>query len=177
MPHVIERASTGRALCRGCGAKIGRGEQRFGERLPNPYAEDDGEMTRWYHLACAAFKRPEPLLETLAATSDAIDDRAMLEHEARFGITHPRVPRVNTIERATTARAACRSCHEPIEKGAWRISLVYYEDGRFAPSGFLHVRCVQPYFETTEILPRLRRFTPALSDAEAAEIEAELTRA
>lgn len=131
-------------------------------------------MTRWFHLACAAFKRPEPLLETLSEMSEGIDDRATLEHEARLGVAHRRLPRLNTIERATTARAACRSCHEPIEKGAWRISLVYYEDGRFAPSGFIHVRCAMPYFETTDILPRLRRFTPALGDAEAAEIAAEL---
>ena len=174
MPHLIERAPSGRAMCRGCGAKIASGERRFGERLPNPYAEDEGETTRWYHLACAAFKRPEPLIETLAATSEAIEDRDMLEREARLGLEHPRLPRANKIERAASARAACRSCHEPIEKGAWRISLVYYEDGRFAPSGFIHLRCAMPYFETTDILARLRRFTPTLGDAEAAEIATEL---
>ena len=56
MPHVIETASSGRAKCRGCGEKIAAGELRFGERLPNPFAE--GETTHWFHLECAAFKRP-----------------------------------------------------------------------------------------------------------------------
>ena len=177
MAHIIERAPTGRAMCRGCGGKIAAGERRLGERLPNPYGEDDGgEMTRWFHLACAAFKRPEPLLEALAETSEPIEEREMLEREAQLGLTYRRLPRANTIERASTARATCRSCREPIEKGGWRISLVYYEDGRFAPSGFIHARCALPYFETTDILPRLRRFTPSLTDAEATEISSELGR-
>ena len=33
--------------CRGCGRPIARGELRFGERLPNAFAE--GEMTVWFH--------------------------------------------------------------------------------------------------------------------------------
>ena len=41
MPHVIEPAPTGRAKCRGCGEKIGAGELRFGESLPNPFAEGE----------------------------------------------------------------------------------------------------------------------------------------
>src|SRR4030042_208734 len=71
MPHVIEAAATGRAKCRGCGGKIAALELRFGERLPNPFA--DGEMTHWFHLDCAAFKRPEPLLEALAERKEPLD--------------------------------------------------------------------------------------------------------
>ena len=52
MPHVFEPAPTGRAKCRGCGRAIAKGELRFGERLPNPFAE--GEMTLWFHPLCAA---------------------------------------------------------------------------------------------------------------------------
>src|SRR5262245_58246039 len=63
MPHVFEPASSGRAKCRGCGNQIEKGTLRFGERIPNPYAE--GETTLWFHPVCAAYKRPEAMLETL----------------------------------------------------------------------------------------------------------------
>ena len=56
MPHLIDAAPTGRAKCRGCGGKIDAGALRFGEALPNPFAE--GETTHWFHLECGAFKRP-----------------------------------------------------------------------------------------------------------------------
>jgi len=37
--YVFEPASSGRSKCRGCVRPILRGELRFGERLPNPYAD------------------------------------------------------------------------------------------------------------------------------------------
>jgi hypothetical protein len=172
MPHLIEPASSGRAKCRGCGERIAAGELRFGERLPNPFA--DGEMTHWFHLECAAFKRPEPLLETLDARTEPLDDSERLESEARRGVAHRRLPRINGAERSPSGRAQCRSCREPIPKGAWRIPLVFYEEGRFAPSGFIHVPCSQAYFETTDVIPRLRRFSPDLRDEDLQEIRVEL---
>ena len=174
MSHIIERARTGRAKCRGCGRAVAAGELRFGERLPNPYADDEAEMTRWFHVPCAAFMRPEPFLETLPGTSEVIDDRERLEREARLGVAHRRLPRATSVGRAPTGRAACRSCHEPIEKGAWRIALMFWEDGRFTPSGFIHVPCAAAYFETTDVMGRLTHFTPELSEADLAEIRAEL---
>ena len=177
MPHVLELAVTGRAKCRACGAPIAAGERRLGERLPNPYAkEDDAETTHWFHLLCAAFRRPEPLLEALAADGDAGDDRVALEREARLGVLHRRLPRVSAAGRAASGQATCRSCREKIQKGAWRVALVYYEDGRFAPSGFIHIGCARAYFETTDILARLRHFSPGLGDADFREIEAALAR-
>ncbi|HYN10055.1 MAG TPA: hypothetical protein VES67_21905 [Vicinamibacterales bacterium] len=173
MPHIIEKAATGRAKCRGCDTRIAAGLLRFGERLPNPYAEDGGEMTHWFHLACAAFKRPAPFLETVPASAE-IEDRETLEREATAGITHRRLARVNTAERSSTGRAVCRSCQTTIAKGAWRITLVYYEDGRFVASGFIHVGCAQPYLETTDIMRRVKYFTPSLTDADLAEIQTEL---
>jgi hypothetical protein len=98
--HVIETAPTGRAKCRGCGGKVAAAELRFGERLPNPFA--DGEMTRWYHLACEAFKRPEPFLEALAAREELLDDREWLESEAKRGVAHRRLPRIDGAERTPT---------------------------------------------------------------------------
>jgi hypothetical protein len=141
-------------------------------------------MTHWFHLACAAFRRPQPFLETLDATTNTIDasavtieGRDLLAHEARLGVAHRRLPRVSTADRAPTARANCRACKAAIEKGAWRIALVYYEDGRFVPSGFMHITCVEAYLETTEILSRVAHFSPALSEADLAEIGAEIVSA
>jgi Poly(ADP-ribose) polymerase and DNA-Ligase Zn-finger region len=172
MADVIEAASTGRAKCRACGGKIAAGELRFGERLPNPFA--DGEITQWFHLDCGAFARPEPLLEALGSRTEPLEDAGRLESEARLGVAHHRAPRIRAAERAPTGRAKCRSCHEAIAKDAWRITLVFYEEGRFAPSGYVHVRCARAYFETREILPRVRRFSAALSEADLHEIAKEM---
>jgi hypothetical protein len=172
MAHVIERASSGRAKCRGCGERIAGKELRFGERLENPFAE--GEMTHWFHLECAAFKRPDPFLDTIRITEEPLDDAERLSAEAKRGIAHPRLSRVNGADRAPTGRAECRSCRTPIQKDAWRVALVFYEDGRFAPAGYIHPRCAQTYFETTDILARIRRFSPKLSDEDIRGLEAEL---
>jgi hypothetical protein len=168
--HIFDVAPSGRAKCRGCGKIIAKGERRFGERLPNPFADEGGEMTHWYHPLCAAYRRPEALLEALPTLSEPLEGQADLEREAHLGVTHHRLPRVNVAERASSGRAACRACREPIPKDSWRIALLFYEDGRFSPSGFIHIACARGYLETTEILPRLRHFTPALKDADIAEI-------
>lgn len=172
MAHRIERAPSGRAKCRGCGAAIAAGELRFGERLPNPFAE--GDMTHWFHPECAAYKRPEPFLETLGATTESLSDSERLESEARRGIAHRRLPRINGAQRASAGRAQCRSCRETIKKGVWRIALVYYEEGRFVPSGFIHLRCSQSYFETADVMGRLRRFSPELTEQDLSELRSEL---
>jgi hypothetical protein len=175
MPHVIERSPSGRAACRGCGAKIASGDLRFGERMPNPFADDGGEMTHWFHVPCAAFTRPEPFHEILAAGADAGPERERLEREAQAGIAHRRLPRVRAASRAPTGRASCRACRQSIAKGAWRIALAYYEDGRFVPSGFIHVRCAPAYLETADIVDRLRHFSPDLADTDVEEIRVELS--
>ncbi len=172
MPHVLEPATSGRAKCRGCGQAIKKDEIRLGEKLPNPFAE--GEMTHWYHPACAAFKRPESFLEVAEDQPGSIEDCDALVEQAKIGAAHRRVPRVNGAQRSPTGRARCRSCREPIEKDAWRVALVFYEDGRYQPSGFVHAGCVSAYFETTRILMPARHFSPDLDDADLAEFEAAL---
>jgi hypothetical protein len=172
MPHVIERAPSGRATCRGCEQRIRSGDLRFGERRPNPYADDGGEMTHWFHVPCGALMRPEPFLETLAVFNDAIERREWLEREARLGFEHRRLSRARAAGRAASGRAACRQCREPIPKDDWRIALAYYEDGRFAPSGFIHVRCAAAYFETTDLMGRLRHLSPELNEGDFAEVQA-----
>jgi hypothetical protein len=168
MPHLFEPASSGRSKCRGCGRPIERGELRFGERLPNPFA--DGEMTHWFHPLCAAYKRPEPLLQALAETPESIPDRDRMEHAARDSLAHRRLPRIDGAERAPGGQAKCRSCRQPIARGTWRIRLVFHEEGRFAPGGFVHLDCRTAYFETDEVLDRVLHFSVDLSESEREEL-------
>lgn len=170
MPNVFEPAASGRSKCRGCSLAIARGELRFGERLPNPFA--DGEMTIWFHPLCAAYKRPEALLQGLAESSDAVPERERLEQAAAKQLTQRRLPRISGAERAPSSQAKCRSCREPIERGNWRIRLVFYEDGQFAPGGFVHLDCRRNYFETEDIAGPLLHFSAGLSDAEREELRA-----
>ena len=174
MPHVIEAAASARAKCRGCGQKIGAGELRFGESLPNPFAE--GETFHWFHPECGAMKRPEPFLEALAARSEPIEESERLAVEARRGVELRRLPRISGAERDPSGRAQCRHCREKIDKGAWRIPLVFWEEGRFSPAGFVHLPCAGAYFETSDVVARLARFSPGLTEADLQEIRAELLK-
>ena len=173
MPHVIEAASSGRAKCRGCDQKIAKDELRFGERQPNAFGE--GEMTLWFHLKCAAYKRPQAFLEGVAADPSAGAEE--LAASAQFGIDHRRVPRINGAERAPTARARCRQCKELIDKGAWRIGIVFFEEYRFSPGGYIHASCARAYFETTAVLDRVAHFSPELDATALADLERAMTAA
>ena len=173
MSHVFETAPTGRAKCRGCGEAIAKGEVRFGERLPNPYG--DGEMTLWFHPVCGMYKRPEPFLEALAETEESVEDAERLERLARVGLEHGRLQRLDGAARSPSGRARCRSCREPIPKDGWRISLVYYQEGRFEPAGFIHAGCSHAYFETEDVIDRVAHFAKLTAD-ELDEISRELAR-
>lgn len=174
MPHIVEAAKTGRAKCRGCGQTIAAGVFRFGERVPNPFADDGGETTHWFHVPCAAFMRPESFIDMLASLPDGIENRDELEREARLGSAHRRLPRATIVERASSGRSVCRACKRTIDKDAWRIALKYYEEGRFASSGFIHVPCAAAYLETTGVMGRLKHFSPALSTEDFDEIQQQL---
>jgi hypothetical protein len=166
--HLFEPASSGRSKCRGCARPIQRGELRFGERVPNPFG--GGEATLWFHPLCAAYKRPQALLEALAGTTDGVPDREALERAARGSVAHKRLERIDGAERSPTGQAKCRSCHEPVVKGSWRIRVVFYEEGRFAPGGYVHLGCREAYFETGDILEHVLQFSPDLSDADREEL-------
>ena len=145
----------------------------MGERLPSPFGE--GETTLWFHPACAAYKRPAPFLEATKATTEVLlDELPRLQAAAELGIAHRRLPRLDGVERAPTGRARCRACRELIEKDVWRIRLVFYEQGRFEPSGFVHLGCARAYFETADLLDRLRHFSPGLNNDDLAELRAAL---
>jgi hypothetical protein len=170
---MIEPATSGRAKCRGCNLPIAKGEMRLGERLPNAFG--DGEMTLWFHLRCGAYLRPETFV---AAVGDAPADEVLtaLVTAARFGIAHRRVPRVHGAERATSGRAHCRACRELIAKDEWRLALVFFDEYRVDPGGYLHLGCARTYFETTNLLDRIHHFSPELGEPDLAELSAALAQ-
>lgn len=171
MGHIFEPAASGRSKCRGCTRAIARGELRFGERLPNLFGE--GEMTLWFHPLCAAYKRPQSLLDGLKEASVEVPGREQLERAAIASNAQRRRPRIDGAEKAPSGQARCRSCREPIEKGSWRIRIAYHEEGRFFPGGFVHVACRLVHFETGDVLEQVLHFSPELSE----ETRAELRRA
>ena len=170
MSHTIEPAASGRSKCRGCGEAITKGELRFGERLPNPFA--DGDMTIWFHPDCAAYKRPEAFREASAQVAELLEPRRVetLLAAAEQGLAHHRLDRICGVERAPSGRARCRHCRETIDKTLWRIPLAFFEEGTFNRSGYVHVACAAAYFETDDLMPRIDHFAPALADAERTEI-------
>ena len=170
MPDVLEPAVSGRSRCRGCGAGIAKGAPRFGECLANPYA--DGDTMIWYHPMCAAYRRPEPFLAALA-TSDLVD-RDVLCEAARFSLAHRRVCRIGTLERAPSGRARCRGCRQLIPRDALRIPLLFYEEGMFNASGFVHLECAPGYFDSSDLLQCLQHFTPQMDPADLREAAAVL---
>jgi hypothetical protein len=167
MAHVFEPAPTGRARCRGCEQPIAKGELRFGERIPNPFGE--GEATLLFHPLCAAYRRPEVVLEALESSPEGVD-REALARVARATSAHRRLPRILGAERAKSSQAKCRHCHQPIERGTWRIRLVFYEEGRFVPSGTVHLDCRDGYFEGHDAVDAILHFSAALPDDERAEL-------
>ena len=177
MTHVIEHAASSRARCRGCGEKIARDELRFGEREPNAFGE--GDMTLWFHPVCAAYKRPEPFLALLGdAEPENVEAAEMaiahaLKPVAELGLEYHRLPRIDKVDRAPTARARCRCCRELIAKDSWRIGLVFFEEYRFEASGFIHAGCAGEYFGTTDVMERIGHFNPALGTDELGEIKAD----
>lgn len=170
MAHTIEPAASGRAKCRGCKRPIARGELRFGERLPNPFA--DGDMTLWFHLICGAYRRPVALAEVIDAHD--VPDADRLKRIIDDGIAHHRLERLAGVQRSPSGRARCRSCRETIGKDEWRIALEFFEEGMFNPAGYIHARCVSAYFETTDILERLAHFGQDLERADFNALEGEI---
>ena len=127
-------------------------------------------MTLWFHPLCAAYKRPQPLLELLEQTTESVADQENLRRTALGSITHPRIPRIDGAEKSRSGQAKCRHCHEPILRESWRIRIVFYDEGRFAPGGYVHLGCRTAYFETDEVLEPVLHFSPTLSETERAEL-------
>jgi hypothetical protein len=82
--------------------------------------------------------------------------------------------RIDGAERAKSGQATCRHCRERIERDAWRIRLVYFEEGRFIPGGTIHLTCAPAYFETTDLLEHVLTFSAGLSDEERGELQRQM---
>jgi bifunctional polynucleotide phosphatase/kinase len=170
---VFEIAPSGRAKCRGCSGAIAKGAVRFGESFANPYAE--GETHSWFHVPCAALMRPEKYLAAEAAADELpAPFRDALRHTAEVGVAHRRLPRLAGAERASSGRAHCRHCRELIAKGAFRLRLQMFEEGRASPIGTIHVACAEPYFGTRDIMDRIIALAPDLDTEDRGEIERDL---
>ena len=128
-------------------------------------------MTCWFHLMCAAYKRPEPFLEALGEPSADLPDREGLERAAQSSLAFRRNPRIDGVECSPTGQARCRDCREPIIRGSWRIRIAYYEHGRFYPGGFVHLACRTTYFEGHDVLDQLLHFSPALGEEEREDLK------
>jgi hypothetical protein len=157
VPDRIELASSGRARCRACRRPIAKGQERFAEAVPNPVAE--GESQHYYHVECASERRPKPFAALLATLDPPRPDLAPLAAAAALASEHHRLERLGLLERAKSARANCRQCHEPIEKDAWRVALQPIEEGRLAAWGFVHLACAGAYAGIKPSLDRLTRYT------------------
>ena len=168
MPDLVAPSPSARAKCRGCGRPIDKGELRFGEADVNPFGE--GETHRWFHLRCAALKRPERFGPMLEATPD-VPERDALAGYVKASLDHPRLVRILRAVRATGRCAHCRHCRELVEKGALRVALEIWEDGRFNPMGSIHATCSPSYFGTREeLLTRLELASPELPKPDLAEL-------
>lgn len=162
MPDRIELASSGRSRCRACRRAIDKGDERFAEAVPNPVAE--GESQHYYHLACAAERRPKAFAALLPSLDPPRPELGLWGEAASLALTHHRLERLGVLERAKSARAACRQCREPIEKDAWRVALQPIEDGRLGTWGFVHLRCVGAYAGIKPSPERLTRYSELQPD-------------
>lgn len=169
MSDVIETASTGRAKCRRCQQKIDKGALRFGERVPNAFGE--GESTHWYHLGCAAEKRPEKFVDALGSFDGEIPERDELASIAREGADNPKLASIVHAERSPSGRAKCQECHEPIGKSELRIAVAREEEPLgMAMTSYVHARCGAKYFGSEGLASKLERTSPELSPADLDEL-------
>lgn len=83
--HQVELAPSGRASCRVCKDKIGKGELRFAEAYQNQFSGPGDTNYRYYHLRCAAQDRPRIFVTALAAFPGTVPDRAALTDLAEPG--------------------------------------------------------------------------------------------
>jgi len=127
-------------------------------------------MTVWFHPLCAAYKRPEPVLEALAAADPGLPELPLLKRAAGLVAAHRRLTRIDGAERSPSGQATCRNCKRSIERAAWRIRLIFYQEGLFSAGGFIHLECRAEYFQTSEIWEPLEHFSRGLSEDQLAEL-------
>ena len=144
---IIEEAKSNRAACRGCKEKIQKGELRLGDEVVNAFAGGDEPSYQWYHLACAAGKKPQELKTALADFPGEVPGRAALEETLSKVKTRKKAATFPYAERAPSGRSKCVECGETIEKGQLRVAIEREVDtGSFVTTGagYLHPACADP---------------------------------
>lgn len=168
MADVIQQASTGRSKCRACREPIAKGAFRFGEQVPNSFGE--GDATHWFHVACAADRRPDKLKQAIESyDGPEIPDRAALFETAEQGVLNGELRFVRQVEKAPSGRATCQECHDKIDKGTWRVAIDRSPDGVTPMGGSVHLTCAKAHLGETGLVPRLQRSASLLSPEERAE--------
>jgi len=181
----IEPARSSRSSCKACRRKIAKDSLRLGVLIEGPF----GAGYLWFHINCAAKRRPEDLeqayaLEAWPAGCEVPDieslrqlaDKAAQEKQTRKEPPYGEV--------APSGRSKCKQCGEPIEKDSVRVVLLrevrFYNQVRSGPIN-IHPGCVQAALdaednatELEDFEARFRRQTeglePARVDATLAEI-------
>ena len=120
MAHVIEAAKSGRSTCRTCQKLIEKGALRFGYETQG-FDGNPGHV--WHHLVCAATRFAAQVREILPSFPGEIPNHA--EVDAALAAVPAKAPDKNFpfAERASTGRAKCMECGEPIEKGTFRVGV------------------------------------------------------
>lgn len=174
MPHIIERARSGRAKCRKCKQKIEKDELRFGHEVESQF----GEALQWYHLKCAAAKVPVDLAAALQQTDEEIPERAELEALIAANRRKQKPSRFPYAESAPTGRSSCIVCGETIAKGAFRIAIEREIDaGGFTRmgAGYLHPACTAKSDDVPDDLgEQIAANSTSLEPAELTEVQAAL---
>jgi len=178
MAHTIEVAKSGRAGCRACKTPIQKGELRFGEEVPNAFSAS-GEMSyQWYHLPCAALKKPTQLRQALAAFTGEVPGKADLEKTIDESAKKQKPSTFPYAERASTGRARCQACQQPIEKGSLRVAVEReVETASFTTkgAGYLHPKCAKAQLQDPELLAKIKANTLSLDAAGLEELAKELS--
>lgn len=172
MPDVIEPASSARSKCRACREKIEKGVLRFGESVPNAFGE--GDATHWFHLPCAAERRPEKLGAALEGYEGEVPERAALTQIVKDGAANPKLADVRRAEHAPTGRASCQQCHEKIAKDELRVAFERepVEGQAMATTAYVHLKCSAEFFGGVGLKAKLLRTNAELGDDDKTAIDA-----
>ncbi len=171
MGDVLEPAATGRAKCRGCGEKIEKGSLRFGEAVETPFGDAGDQTTAWFHLLCAADRRPEKLHAQVRVTIHELPERERLEALIAQSIENPKLRTVRRAERSPTGRATCQECREKIEKGTLRLAIEREGDiPSMNATSFIHARCAKKHVGSLGLAEKLRRTSSTLGPADLEEL-------
>jgi hypothetical protein len=171
---MIEVAKTGRSKCRGCKQLIAKDEMRFGEEVDSLYGDGD-IATLWYHLKCAAERRPNELRETLDKFQGKIPGRAELDQllannkGKKAGGGGGKYP---YAEKAPSGRSKCLKCDKTIDKDSIRVAVEREVEiaGVMRPSaGYLHPGCAVAFTGDKKLGAALKT-NSKLTDAELAPV-------